>query len=484
MGTVAYMSPEQVRGEPLDARTDLFSLGIVLYEMATGRQAFTGTTTGVVFEQILNRDPPPPSDSNPGLPLQLDQIVSKALEKDKDVRYQTAKDLEADLKRLRRDTTSGRKAVTASSVAVSPTSGASATAVQVTTARAGSRRRPRPRGSGARRGGRARGRWLCASHPHLRPSRSRTVSAGHVRSDDEGPAVHRRYADLPDRKRSGFLERARPGGRQRTGDHWHDPGPRSRPPSSWGSTRTEPSCSSWQVAGRWDCRGRRAPLSDASVPCGSAGGRLGELLADDAGWSPDGRTISYTVGAELFLADASGANPRKIWTAPRATSTIPSFLPTAGGCACRSSTRRTNARRSGTWEPTAATLTPCCRDSRGSRVVDAGRRTADTTCSRQGPAFNPAVRRWRLRESTFGSWPSVRDSCHREAAHPGRLTQGPLSYDGPTWSRDGKKIFVEGSRQSGELVRCRLGSGECATYLGGMDAPGVSFSRTGSGSRG
>jgi eukaryotic-like serine/threonine-protein kinase len=119
MGTVAYMSPEQVRGEALDARTDLFSLGIVLYEMATGRQAFAGTTTGVVFDGILNRDPPPPSEAIPALPAQLDQIVGKALEKDKDVRYQTARDLEADLKRLRRDTTSGRKAATASSGAAS-----------------------------------------------------------------------------------------------------------------------------------------------------------------------------------------------------------------------------------------------------------------------------------------------------------------------------------------------------------------------------
>jgi len=128
MGTVAYMSPEQVRGEVLDARTDLFSLGIVLYEMATGRQAFSGTTTGVVFDGILNRDPTPASESNPGVPQELERIVGKALEKDKDVRYQTARDLEADLKRLRRDTTSGRKAVTTSSVGASPSSGATATA--------------------------------------------------------------------------------------------------------------------------------------------------------------------------------------------------------------------------------------------------------------------------------------------------------------------------------------------------------------------
>jgi Tol biopolymer transport system component len=141
MGTVAYMSPEQVRGEALDARTDLFSLGIVLYEMATGRQAFSGTTTGVVFEGILNRDPPPASEANPGVPQELDRIVGKALEKDKDIRYQTARDLEADLKRLRRDTTSGRKAVTTSSV---PTSAPGLTGPAAPLAEARARRRPRP----------------------------------------------------------------------------------------------------------------------------------------------------------------------------------------------------------------------------------------------------------------------------------------------------------------------------------------------------
>ena len=137
MGTVAYMSPEQVRGEALDARTDLFSLGIVLYEMATGRQAFSGTTTGVVFDGILNRDPASASEANPAVPQELDRIVGKALEKDKDVRYQTARDLEADLKRLRRDTTSGRKAVTTSSVAVSSSGGTAAPGVSAATGRAG-----------------------------------------------------------------------------------------------------------------------------------------------------------------------------------------------------------------------------------------------------------------------------------------------------------------------------------------------------------
>ena len=109
LGTVAYMSPEQVRGETLDARSDLFSFGLLLYEMATGRQAFSGNTSGVIFNAILEREPPPATRINPHLPAKLDEIISKALEKEARLRYQHASEMRADLQRLKRDSDSSRR---------------------------------------------------------------------------------------------------------------------------------------------------------------------------------------------------------------------------------------------------------------------------------------------------------------------------------------------------------------------------------------
>jgi Tol biopolymer transport system component len=487
IGTVAYMSPEQVRGEALDERTDLFSLGMVLYEMATAQRPFSGTTTGVVFDGILNREPPPPSAANSAVPAELDRIVAKALEKDKDVRYQTARDLLADLKRLQRDTTSSRKAASSGQSAAS-TPMFTAPSGSVAVARGGRRRRGLVLG-GAVVAVAALGVLalrLTSAPASLKVEKVVQITSDHAtkgRPLTDGTRLY--FSEESTLARSVLTQVGVTGG---------DTGTIPVPFPAPGLVDISPDGTELLVVADRQTRGiGSAPSPLWIVPfLGGTPRPVGDVVANDAAWSPDGGMIAYTVGADLSLAGTDGSTPRQIWTAG-GNVYYPAWAP--DGRRLRLTAIDPKNGRQSIWEVGATGADPhpvlpgfemwaCCGrwSPDGRQYVFSAGPPQQSGAASLAPSGSPQQRAaaslappgwdlWVLTERKGWLSPASRE--------PVRLTQGPLSYRMPVWSRDGRRIFAEGSRQSGELVRCKLGSGEYAPYLGGIDAEGVSFSRDG-----
>jgi eukaryotic-like serine/threonine-protein kinase len=315
MGTVAYMSPEQARGEEVDARTDLFSLGAVLYEMATGRNAFPGDTAAVIFDQILNRAPVPPVSLNPELPARLEEIINKALEKDRELRCQTAAELRADLKRLKRDTDSGQSVQGAST----HSSGATPAVAQHSSSEEKRRwetRRLHPalvaipialliaalagwyflRGPGPKP--ELKQRRLTAN-PTENPLNSAILSPdGKYLAYSDGSGVHLKLIE------TGEIQTVRPPDGLEAGAVWM--------PVAWFPDGTKILANAQQS-------GSHFSVWVVSV----LGGTAREIRDEAIGWavSPDGTQVAFTSGAtmysnagrEIWLMGANGEEPRKLF---------------------------------------------------------------------------------------------------------------------------------------------------------------------------
>jgi eukaryotic-like serine/threonine-protein kinase len=444
VGTVSYMSPEQVRGKELDARTDLFSFGAVLYEMATGALPFRGETSAMICEAIVNRAPIAPVRLNPELPAELERIINKALEKDRDLRYRSAADLETDLKRLKRDTESGRTAQL-SALGASPET-------------------PKRSASWARWGIVAfvlvlvagLGLWLRAPLPAPKIVASKQITS------DGMP----KFGFVSDGNRLYISEYTSSGQSEvQVSVNGGETGRLEIPIENAAAIDVSPDRSELLVI---QGSPTDSPYWSLPIPAGSPR-RMGEIRGTAAAWAPDGRLV-FALGPDVFIAEHEGTNPRKIVTAPNYVAVI-SIGP--DNSRVRMTVINSVDNTSAIWEVRT--------DGSGLHQVFAGWNPAPNECcgtwTSDGKYF--LFQSTRDRDTNIWIVPDRTEWWTKVSRTPVQLTTGPLQYGNPIVSEDGRKLFVVGVQPRAELVRYDAKSGSLVPFLDGISAGDVEFSKDG-----
>ncbi|MGC2541410.1 MAG: protein kinase, partial [Candidatus Sulfotelmatobacter sp.] len=441
LGTVAYMSPEQVRGKELDARTDLFSFGAVLYEMCTGALPFRGETSALIFNAILERAPVAAVRLNPDVPAELERIINKALEKDRDIRCQSAAELRADLKRLKRDTTSGKIEVVAGPARARILSWQWAAAILMVILI-----------------GAATFAWLNSSPPPPRVLATTQLTRDGISKFVAATDGSRLYID----------ERGDP---YRMVQVSVAGGDTSQIPTPFVNTAAlEISPDHTQLLTD-SFAGTEAedPLWSLPLPSG-APRRLGDIVGHDGAWSPDGRHLVFFKASGIYQANADGTNPHKLLTVS-GTPILPRFSP--DGTRIRFTIQLSQNSSAALWEIRAdgSDLHPVLPGWHNPPSECCGAWTPDGRYYFFLSSDPSGSNVWAMRE-TMGLF-------HRHSFAPFRLTTGPLSFESLVPSSDGKKLFVSASQGRGELVRYDPRSQQFVPFLTGISAGELDFSRDG-----